>query len=254
MLAPASVRELWTWFPDPWHKKRHHKRRLVTVPFTRLVARVLEPGGTWRIATDWDDYADVAAEVLAASPYVEGGPVPRHEARALTRFESKGVAAGRTIHDSRRQTYTDLVTEPTHAETLGITEGSVVWVVADSVEATALLDPLPEGAETVDEPIDRMDAAVLLADDLASLEVRLDEVLPSLGSTPVAWISYPSGIRASSTATLSWPWSTSTAGPSAPRCGSTRRGPRSACASSEPSGDGPGDRVGRSCPLREGAP
>ncbi|MFZ0140967.1 MAG: tRNA (guanosine(46)-N7)-methyltransferase TrmB [Aeromicrobium sp.] len=99
MLAPASVRELWTWFPDPWHKKRHHKRRLVTVPFTELVARVLEPGGTWRFATDWDDYAAVAAEVLASSPHVEGGPVPRHEARPLTRFESKGVAAGRTIHD-----------------------------------------------------------------------------------------------------------------------------------------------------------
>ena len=98
-LAPASVSELWTWFPDPWHKKRHHKRRLVTVPFTRLVARVLEPTGTWRIATDWDDYAAMAADVLAASPYMDGGPVPRHEGRALTRFESKGVAGGRTIHD-----------------------------------------------------------------------------------------------------------------------------------------------------------
>jgi len=99
MLAPGSVRELWTWFPDPWHKKRHHKRRLVTVPFTQLVARVLEPSGTWRFATDWDDYAAAAADVLTASPHVDGGPVPRHEARALTRFESKGIAAGRTIHD-----------------------------------------------------------------------------------------------------------------------------------------------------------
>jgi len=84
------------------------------------------------------------------------------------------------------------VTEATHAETLGITEGSIVWVVADSVEENALLDPLPPGAETVDEPIDGMDAAVLMADNLAALEVRLDEVLPALGSTPVAWISYPS--------------------------------------------------------------
>ncbi len=99
MLAPASVHELWTWFPDPWHKKRHHKRRLVTVPFTELVARVLEPGGTWRFASDWDDYAEVATDVLASSPHVDGGPVPRHEARPLTRFEAKGVAAGRTIHD-----------------------------------------------------------------------------------------------------------------------------------------------------------
>jgi len=99
MLEPESVRELWTWFPDPWHKKRHHKRRLVTVPFTQLVARVLEPGGTWRFATDWDDYAVAAAGVLSASPYVDGGPVPRDESRAVTRFETKGIAAGRTIHD-----------------------------------------------------------------------------------------------------------------------------------------------------------
>ncbi|MGI9084139.1 MAG: tRNA (guanosine(46)-N7)-methyltransferase TrmB [Aeromicrobium sp.] len=99
MLAPVSVRELWTWFPDPWPKKRHHKRRLVSVPFTALVARVLEPGGTWRFATDWDDYAEVAAEVLTASPHVEGGPVERYPGRALTRFESKGAVAGRAIHD-----------------------------------------------------------------------------------------------------------------------------------------------------------
>ena len=85
------------------------------------------------------------------------------------------------------------MTESTHAETLGITEGSIVWVIADSVEETALLDPLPDGAETVDEPIDGMDAALLLADNLEALEVRLDEVLPSLGSTPVAWISFPTG-------------------------------------------------------------
>ncbi len=99
MVPPASVRELWTWFPDPWHKKRHHKRRLVTVGFTALVARVLEPGGTWRFATDWDDYADVATSVLSVSPHVGGGPVDRYEGRAMTRFESKGVAAGRAIHD-----------------------------------------------------------------------------------------------------------------------------------------------------------
>ena len=99
MLPPASVRELWTWFPDPWHKKRHHKRRLVTVPFTELVARVLEPGGTWRFATDWDDYAEVVSAVIDASPHVDGGPVPRYDGRVLTRFERKGIADGRHIHD-----------------------------------------------------------------------------------------------------------------------------------------------------------
>lgn len=98
-LPPASAREVRTWFPDPWHKKRHHKRRLITVEFTELVARVLEPGGVWRIATDWDDYAEWIAEVLAASPFVEGGAVPRFDARPQTRFEGKGLAAGRAIHD-----------------------------------------------------------------------------------------------------------------------------------------------------------
>jgi tRNA (guanine-N7-)-methyltransferase len=99
MLAPGSAHELWTWFPDPWHKKRHHKRRLVTVPFTARVARVLEPGGTWRFATDWDDYADVVADVIETSQHVDGGPVPRYEGRVLTRFETKGIAAGRRIRD-----------------------------------------------------------------------------------------------------------------------------------------------------------
>ncbi|HUP99927.1 MAG TPA: tRNA (guanosine(46)-N7)-methyltransferase TrmB [Aeromicrobium sp.] len=99
MLSASSVREVRTWFPDPWHKARHHKRRLVTVGFTELVARVLEPDGTWRIATDWDDYAEWITDVLAASPSVEGGPVARFPERPVTRFERRGLAAGRTIHD-----------------------------------------------------------------------------------------------------------------------------------------------------------
>jgi tRNA (guanine-N7-)-methyltransferase len=98
-LEPGSVHELWTWFPDPWHKKRHHKRRLVTIPFTELVARVLEPGGTWRLATDWADYGEQMAEVVADSPHVEGGPVERFDGRVLTKFEQKGLAKGRVIHD-----------------------------------------------------------------------------------------------------------------------------------------------------------
>lgn len=99
MLAPGSVREVRTWFPDPWHKARHHKRRLITVEFTELVARVLEPAGVWRIATDWDDYAAWIGEVLTASPFLEGGPVGRFAGRLETRFERKGLAAGRAIHD-----------------------------------------------------------------------------------------------------------------------------------------------------------
>lgn len=102
-LEPTSVRELWTWFPDPWHKKRHTKRRLVTVPFTELVARVLEPGGTWRLATDWADYGEQMAEVIEASPHVSGGPVERFEGRVLTKFERKGLDKGRVIHDFAAQ-------------------------------------------------------------------------------------------------------------------------------------------------------
>lgn len=99
MIAPASVREVQTWFPDPWHKARHHKRRLITVGFSELVARVLEPDGRWRIATDWADYAEWIEEVLTTSPFLSGGPVDRFDGRIVTRFERKGVAAGRVIHD-----------------------------------------------------------------------------------------------------------------------------------------------------------
>jgi tRNA (guanine-N7-)-methyltransferase len=99
MVPASSVREVRTWFPDPWHKARHHKRRLITAGFTELVARVLEPAGVWRIATDWDDYAEWIAEALATSPFVEGGRVQRFADRPVTRFEARGVAAGRVIHD-----------------------------------------------------------------------------------------------------------------------------------------------------------
>jgi tRNA (guanine-N7-)-methyltransferase len=99
MIAAESVREVRTWFPDPWHKAKHHKRRLITVGFTALVARVLEPDGVWRIATDWADYAEWIQEVLVSSPHMSGGTVERFEGRVVTRFERKGIEAGRVIHD-----------------------------------------------------------------------------------------------------------------------------------------------------------
>ncbi len=98
-LPEHGVRELHTWFPDPWHKLKHHKRRMITVPFTRQVARVLEPGGVWRMATDWADYADQMERVIAESDAVEGGRCDRYEGRPVTRFENKGIAKGREIHD-----------------------------------------------------------------------------------------------------------------------------------------------------------
>ncbi len=99
MLPAGSVDELWVHFPDPWHKVRHHKRRLVTPAFADLAARVLRPGGTWRLATDWAEYAEQMAEVVAGSPDFDGGPSERWDGRVLTRFEAKGLAAGREIHD-----------------------------------------------------------------------------------------------------------------------------------------------------------
>lgn len=99
MIAPASVQELRTWFPDPWHKARHHKRRLITEAFARRVAQVLEPAGVWRIATDWADYADWITDVLATSDVITGGPTERFDGRPVTRFERKGLTAGRAIHD-----------------------------------------------------------------------------------------------------------------------------------------------------------
>lgn len=99
LLAPGSVSELWTFFPDPWRKARHHKRRLVDPAFAELVTSRLALGGTWRLATDWADYADQMRTVLDAAPGLDGGPVERWDERPVTKFERKGVAVGRTIAD-----------------------------------------------------------------------------------------------------------------------------------------------------------
>ena len=99
LIEPGSLAELWTFFPDPWHKKRHQKRRLVNADFARLVGTRLVPGGTWRLATDWADYAEQMIEVLDAEPSLEGGVVERWDERPVTKFERKGIAAGRAITD-----------------------------------------------------------------------------------------------------------------------------------------------------------
>ena len=99
LFAPGSVEELWTFFPDPWPKKRHHKRRLVTPRFAQLAASRLRPGGLWRLATDWEEYAEQMQAVLDAEPGLDGGRTDRWADRPVTRFERKGIAAGRTILD-----------------------------------------------------------------------------------------------------------------------------------------------------------
>lgn len=100
-IVPGSVDELWVFFPDPWHKSKHHKRRLVTADFATKAARVLKPGGVWRLATDWQDYANQMRSVLEGSPLFESseGWAPRFEGRVSTRFENKGLAVERTIRD-----------------------------------------------------------------------------------------------------------------------------------------------------------
>ncbi len=99
LVGPGGLAELWTFFPDPWPKTRHRKRRLVNADFARLAASRLAPGATWRLATDWADYAAQMREVLDAEPALEGGPVARWQDRPVTRFERKGVEAGRAIAD-----------------------------------------------------------------------------------------------------------------------------------------------------------
>ena len=99
LFEPGSVEELWTFFPDPWPKKRHHKRRLVTTRFAALAASRLRPGGLWRLATDWEEYADRMQSVLDADAGLVGGRTARWAERPVTKFERKGIAAGRTIVD-----------------------------------------------------------------------------------------------------------------------------------------------------------
>jgi tRNA (guanine-N7-)-methyltransferase len=99
LLVEGQVAELWTFFPDPWHKKKHHKRRLVDAPFAHLAATRLAPGALWRLATDWADYAAQMEVVLGAEPLLEGGVVPRWDERPVTKFVRKGLAADREITD-----------------------------------------------------------------------------------------------------------------------------------------------------------
>lgn len=102
LVPDGSLAELWTFFPDPWHKKRHHKRRLVSAPFADLVAAKLTADGVWRLATDWADYALAMREALDGHPALTNrydGWAPRWEDRPRSRYEAKGIAAGRTIYD-----------------------------------------------------------------------------------------------------------------------------------------------------------
>jgi tRNA (guanine-N7-)-methyltransferase len=97
-LGPGTLDEVRVFFPDPWPKSRHHKRRLVTPAFAALVADRLRPRGRLHVATDWASYAEQVLDVVGASPDLE--VVSRDRGgRPLTRFERRGIAAGRAITD-----------------------------------------------------------------------------------------------------------------------------------------------------------
>lgn len=103
-VRDASLDGVRIYFPDPWHKKRHHKRRLVQAPFVELLARRMKPGGILHIATDWAPYAEQVVEVLCASPHFEnrsptGDYCPRPDWRPLTKYERRGERLGHEVFD-----------------------------------------------------------------------------------------------------------------------------------------------------------
>lgn len=102
MIAPASLDGAHIFFPDPWPKKRHHKRRLIQGPLIALLASRLKPGGYLHCATDWQEYAEQMLEVLTAEPTLENtvdGFAPRPDYRPLTKFEQRGLRLGHGVWD-----------------------------------------------------------------------------------------------------------------------------------------------------------
>lgn len=102
MLAEASLAGVHIFFPDPWPKKRHHKRRLIQPGFVALLARRLAPGGRLHCATDWAPYAEQMLDVLTAEPLLVNsapGYAPRPAYRPLTKFEARGMKLGHGVRD-----------------------------------------------------------------------------------------------------------------------------------------------------------
>ncbi len=104
-LAPASLERVQLYFPDPWPKKKHHKRRILNPAFVQILARVIRPGGIFHAATDWEPYAQQMLNVLSAADEVfentlgPGRFSSRPEYRPLTKFEQRGQRLGHPVHD-----------------------------------------------------------------------------------------------------------------------------------------------------------
>lgn len=103
-VPPSSLAGVRSYFPDPWPKARHHKRRLVQPAVLDLIRSRLVPGGWWHLATDWPEYAVAMDETFAADPHWSGGVIDRPDARPVTRFERRALRDGRPITDLRYTT------------------------------------------------------------------------------------------------------------------------------------------------------
>jgi tRNA (guanine-N7-)-methyltransferase len=102
MIPPGALAGIHVYFPDPWPKKRHHKRRLIQPPFVALLAARLAPGGYLHCATDWEEYAQQMLEVLSAEPLLQNtaaGFAPRPDWRPQTKFETRGLRLGHGVWD-----------------------------------------------------------------------------------------------------------------------------------------------------------
>jgi tRNA (guanine-N7-)-methyltransferase len=102
MIAPDALDGVHVFFPDPWPKKRHHKRRLIQPPLVALLASRMKPGAYLHVATDWEDYAGRILEVLSAEPRLANstsGFAQRPAYRPLTKFENRGLRLGHGVWD-----------------------------------------------------------------------------------------------------------------------------------------------------------
>ncbi len=105
MIPPSYLNGVHVYFPDPWHKKRHNKRRLIQPEFVALLSSRIQSGGYWHLATDWEEYALQMMEVLSAEPSLintgtlPGGFAQRPSYRPVTKFENRGIRLGHGVWD-----------------------------------------------------------------------------------------------------------------------------------------------------------